>query len=142
MPAEFNKLGIAFQYPENWQLDEEDAVAGRPSVTVYSPGGAFWTVSIDRGAPEPIELATAAVEAMRQEYKEVEVEEARQTIAGRAMVGFDLNFYYLDLTNSASVRCFSAEGTTYMFFYQAEDRELEEIGRVFLAMTTSVLRNL
>ena len=26
MPARFDKLGISFQYPENWTLDDTDAV--------------------------------------------------------------------------------------------------------------------
>ena len=34
MPEKYEKLGISFQYPDNWTLDEEDALAGRNSVTV------------------------------------------------------------------------------------------------------------
>ena len=142
MPAEFRKMGIAFQYPENWTLDEDDALAGRKSVTVYSPGGAFWTVSAYPLSTDPQKLAHEAVKVMKQEYPEVEVEAARETIAGRETVGFDLNFYYLDLTNTATVRCFRTERATYAFFCQAEDREFTEIQRVFLAMATSFLGNL
>ena len=60
MPATFEKLGISFQYPENWTLDEQDALAGRKSVTVYSPGGAFWTVAVHSKAADPAELARDA----------------------------------------------------------------------------------
>lgn len=141
MPAEFNKLGLSFQYPENWQLDHEDAASGQ-SVTVYSPGGAFWSVSIDPHASDPIKLARAAVGAMQEEYSELEVTEVCETIAGVEMTGFDLNFYYLDLTSTAAVRCFRTERATYTIFYQSEDREFEQIEKVFRAMSTSVLRNL
>lgn len=139
MPAVFEKLGISFQYPDNWSLDEEDALAGRNSVTVYSPGGGFWSVSIHPHWADPAQLASAAVDAMREEYRELEVEETREEVAGRQMVGFDLSFYYLDLTNTARVRCLGGEQAAYSIFCQAEDREFRQIQMVFQAMTTSLL---
>ena len=51
MPAQFDSLGISFQYPENWTLDDSDALLGRKSITVYSPGGAFWAVVIIPARP-------------------------------------------------------------------------------------------
>jgi len=142
MPAEFHKLGISFQYPENWTLDEEDALAGRRSVTIFSPGGGFWSVSIHPHRTEPGELAKAAVEAMQDEYKELEVEEIKETMAGRQTVGYDLNFYYLDLTNTAKVRCLQTDKATYSIFCQAEDREFDQLQMVFRAITKSFLDHL
>ena len=142
MPARFEKLGISFQYPDNWTLDEEDALAGRKSVTVYSPGGAFWSVTVHPPSADPARLATAAVDAMRQEYAEIETEEIREAWAGREMIGYDLNFYCLDLTNTAQVRCLRTERTTYTIFCQAEDREYQQVQTVFQAITTSLLSGL
>jgi hypothetical protein len=139
MPLVFKKLGISFQYPDNWSLDEQDAMAGRKSVTVYSPGGAFWSVSVHPPTADPGQLARAAVDAMRAEYPEIEAENASDTIAGRAMTGFDLCFYYLDLTSTASVRCLRTDRATYVVFSQAEDREFRQLELVFRAMTTSLL---
>ena len=39
MPATFNKLGLRFTYPENWTIDESEALEGAAAVTVFSPGG-------------------------------------------------------------------------------------------------------
>ena len=142
MTAMFNKLGISFQYPENWTLDEADALAGDRSVTVYSPGGAIWSVTIDRRATDPLKLAKTAVKAMREEYEGLESEAAKETIEGHEMVGYDLSFFYLDLTNTASVRCMRTELGTCTVFCEAEDREFERIRAVLLAMTTSLLRGL
>jgi hypothetical protein len=142
MPLVFEKLGISFQYPDNWSLDEVDAMAGRKSVTVYSPGGGFWSVSIHPPAADPGKLARGAVDAMRAEYPEIEVESARDTIAGRATTGFDLSFYYLDLTSTASVRCLRTDRATYVVFSQAEDREFKQLELVFRAMTTSLLSSI
>lgn len=142
MPAEFKKLGISFQYPDNWALDEEDALAGRKSVTVCSPGGAFWSVSVHPRSTDPARLAKAAVDTMKAEYDELEAEETQETIAGRQMIGYDLNFYCVDLTSTASVRCIRTDRATYIVFCQAEDREYDKVHAVFLAMTTSFVNNL
>jgi hypothetical protein len=142
VPVRFQKLGISFQYPDNWTLDEEDALAGYRSVTVYSPGGAFWTVAMHPPSVDPTRLAEAAVDAMKQEYEELEAEETREALAGREMIGFDLNFFYLDLTNTARIRCLRTERTTYTIFCQAEDREFDDVQMVFQAMTASLLTGL
>lgn len=142
MPARFAKLGISFQYPDNWTLDEEDALAGRQSVTVYSPGGAFWSVAVHPRSADPARLAQGAFDAMRQEYEELDAEESREVIAGHQTVGYDLNFFALDLTNTAQVRCLQTDRATYSIFCQAEDREFAEIERVFQAITASLLSGL
>jgi len=142
MPAHFDKLGIAFQYPDNWSLDEQDALAGKSSVTVCSPGGAFWSVSRHPRNADPLQLAKAAVEAVEDDYHEVEVDEARETMAEHVMVGFDMQFFYLDLLNTAQVRCIQTDSATYSVFCQAEDREFDRIEAVFRAMTISFLHGL
>lgn len=140
MPARFDKLGVSFQYPDNWTLDDSDARLGRQSVTVYSPGGGFWSVAIHSGSAEPAELAAAVVEAMRKEYGWLEAEETHETVAGHDLLGYDLAFYCLDLTSTAQVRSLRTAQTTYTIFCQAEDREFEQLQMVFQAMTVSLLR--
>lgn len=142
MPAKFDSLGISFQYPDNWTLDDSDALLGRKSVTVFSPGGAFWSVTIHSELAEPAKLAAAVIEAMRQEYQGLEAQEAHETMAGRDLTGYDLAFYCLDLTNTARVRSFRAGHSAYTVFCQAEDREFEQVQRVFQAMTTTLLAGL
>lgn len=142
MPAQFNSLGISFQYPDNWTLDDSDALLGRKSVTVFSPGGAFWSVAIQPGEADPGKLAEAVVDALRPEYESVEAEEISETIAGHELVGYDLAFYCLDLTNTAQVRSFQVAHFTYTIYCQAEDREYEQVKRVFQAMTITLLNSL
>ena len=139
MPAKFEKLGISFQYPDNWTLDEEEAASGNRSVTVYSPGGAFWSVALHPRGADPTKLAKAAVDAMTEEYKELDVEGARETLAGHLMVGYDLSFYYLDLINTARIRCVKTAEGACSVFCQGEDREFDQIEPVFRAMTASLL---
>ena len=79
---------------------------------------------------------------MEDEYKELETEPVRQTIAEQKMIGYEISFYYLDLINTASILCFRGTGASYAVFWQAEDRDLKLIQDVFLAITTSLVGNL
>ena len=142
MPARFDKLGISFLYPENWTLDDSDALLGRKSVTLYSPGGGFWTVAIHSGSADPTKLATAVLDAMKKEYPGLEIDEAFEQIAGHDLIGYDLAFYYLDLVNTASIRSLRVGQTSYTIFCQAEDREFDQFRMVFQAMTTSLVSGL
>ena len=38
MPSTYDKLGIRFQFPDNWSLDENEARDSGNAVSVYSPG--------------------------------------------------------------------------------------------------------
>jgi hypothetical protein len=139
MPAVFHKLGLSFTYPENWSLDEGEALEGNRSVAVYSPGGSFWSVSIHPGDTRPPDLVKAAVKALRETYDELDAEEVEDSMAGRRLVGADVNFYCLDLTNTAVIRSFAAGDAVYLVLSQADDREFSRIEDVFKAMTLSLL---
>jgi hypothetical protein len=139
MPAVFDKLGIRFQYPENWTLETDSTTPGRQSVSVYSPGGGYWSVMAHPANSDPAELATAALDIMKAEYDELDSESAQEEIGGVQLTGFDLNFYCLDLINSARIRVFSTQRANYLVICQAEDREFERLSPVFQAMTTSLI---
>ncbi len=133
----FDRFGLAFDYPDGWAVDTGDAGGRYATVTVYAPGGGFWSVSGHAPGGDARELSAAAVAEMRQEYRDLDVEEATDHVGGRDLPGFDLNFYCLDLTNTAQVRTLQTDDAVYLFFCQAEDREWEEIAPVFAAMTMS-----
>jgi hypothetical protein len=138
MPSRYAKLGIHFQFPENWTLDESDALKGDESVSVYSPGGAFWSIIRHPHTTSPADLVEAAMQAMRQEYDELDAEAIEETVAGHDLIGYDLNFYCLDMTNTALVRSFQTPKATYLILCQADDREFLEIEGVFRAITLSL----
>jgi hypothetical protein len=142
MPAHCEQFGLRFQYPENWALDEADARTGCESATVVSPGGAFWSVSRHPASTDPHELARTALQAMRQEYESLESEAVDEPMAGLDTVGYDLNFYCLDLTNTAKVRCLRVGDAVYTIFFQAEDREFDALQQVFAAISWSLLEGL
>ncbi len=135
----YDKLGIQFQYPSNWRLDESDALDGYRTVSVYSPGGAFWTVTIHSPDVQPQDLARHALATMKQEYDELDGEAVEEQVAGRQIVGYDINFYCLDLTNTSHVRSFSTPQAAYLLWCQADDREFVRVEEVLRAITFSFL---
>jgi hypothetical protein len=139
----FESWGLRFDYPDNWSLDEQEALAGNRSVTVYSPsGGAFWSISVHPRSADPVSMTKAATEAMKEEYDSLEAEWVEEQMANHQIVGYDLSFYCLDLTSSAVVRGIKTPHATYLVFWQAEDRDFARLADVFRAMTVSLLRHL
>ena len=139
MAAVFDKLGIRFLYPENWTLDESGALAGERSVSVHSPGGAFWSIVVHDRQTDPAKLAAAALQTLKAEYEDCEAEPVHEQIGQQTIDGYDLNFFYLDFTNTALVRGFRTPNASCLVLCQAEDREMEKVGPVFRAITTSLL---
>ncbi len=139
MAAVYDKLGIRFLYPENWTLDESAAVAGEQSVSVYSPGGAFWSIALHDPQTDPAELVATALQTLKAEYADCEAEPVHEQIAQQSIDGYDLNFFYLDLTSTALVRGFRTPAASCLLLCQAEDKEMERVGPVFRAITTSLL---
>ena len=138
----FNRLGLAFDYPDNWSVDTDDGADRYAAVTVCTPEGGFWSVSGHAPGGAATTLAQAVVRQMRKEYQDLDSEPARDDVAGRSLEGFDLNFYCLDLTNTAQVRTLETPTAIYLLLAQAEDREWERVAPVFAAITASFVAGL
>ena len=138
----FNRFGLAFDYPENWFVDTQDAADRYATVTVYSPEGGFWSVSGHARGGDPAELSLAVLRAMQKEYQDLDSEPAGEEVAGHTLTGLNINFYCLDLTNTAEVRTVESPGAVYLLICQAEDREWERVSGVFAAMTASFVAQL
>ena len=61
MPAVYEKLGVRFLYPENWQITDEELDGWPQSVSVQSPGSAFWSLHVYSSeiAPEAASLSSS-----------------------------------------------------------------------------------
>ena len=139
MASEYINHGIRFEYPENWEIEENETDLECRTVSLYSPSGAFWSLSTHPRSADPHQLLEAVTEAMQSEYQQVEVEEVTETITDHTLLGRDINFFCLDLTNTACVRCLRGDQATYTIFYQAEDHDFDKNAPFFLAVTTSFL---
>lgn len=143
MSAIFQQDGVRFAYPENWTLEnppdnEAQSEEAQLQVTVSSPGAAFWSLTRYSGLRDLRELADQGLQAMQSEYPALESDPADEVYDGTPIVGYDMNFYCLDLTNSAQIRVFHQGASTLILLSQAEDREFEHVEAVFRAMTVSL----
>jgi hypothetical protein len=137
MPAQFQQDGIRFLYPENWELDRQDNDAGW-TVSVQSPGTAFFLISYDAERPEADLMADTALEALRSEYPSLESDAAVESLAGQPAVGHDVQFFSLDLTNTCWLRSFYTGSGTVLVMWQANDLELDRMGPVLRAICASI----
>lgn len=113
--------GVRFAYPADWELAESDE-GEAATIEVQAPGGlAFALVRADETAPDPADVADEVLEAMREEYPDLDVAPALETIAGHHATGYDVEFFSLDITNSATIRCFRTAERTVLVFGQWSD---------------------
>lgn len=142
MPAEYDKFGARFQYPENWTIAEEDTDGWPKSLTLQSPKTGFWSVTAYDSPVDPGELLDEALNTMRQEYDNIESTAFTAAIGEIETTGYDLEFYCLDFVVRAGLRVFERHGRTWLVLFQGEDREFQQIDLVFQAITFSLVQNL
>jgi hypothetical protein len=140
MTAEYHQHGVQFLYPDNWQLVSDDQRGWPRSVSVHSPQGAFWAVTLDQDSAEG--LLERMVELMQREYEGAECEPISRSVGRWMFSGVELHFYCLDLLVTAQLlRC--AELTQpAVLLLQGEDRDFDRLVQVFDAITLSFLQHL
>ncbi len=140
MVGTFERRGVRFQYPDNWKLSDDASAADALTITLQSPGSAFWVLQVFNIDDGPEQLVAEVLESMRREYEGLEATPIKETIQDVDAIGYNMQFYCLDLLIDSHVRSFVFDHRTYLMLYQAEDREFAEVAPVFLAMATSLLR--
>ncbi len=110
--------GVRFEYPSDWELEvaEEGSEA---TIAIQEPGGlAFTLVTTDKSCPDPEDVAAAALEAMREEYPDLDAELTLETLGEHDTTGYDVEFFALDIANAATIRCFHTPRRTVLIFGQ------------------------
>ena len=121
MRETYDDHGLRFEYPSNWELEVTD---GGPvmTVAVQDPGGlGFALITTDESCPDPADVADAALEAMREEYPDLDAVPAMETINDHCATGHDVEFFAMDMTNAARIRCFRTPQRTVLAFGQWSD---------------------
>jgi hypothetical protein len=137
MSKHFREDGISFRYPENWKLEREEGEGGW-TVLLQSPGTAFLTLTCETGMPSREEVAEATLEALRADYPGLEATPRVDTLAGQMAVGYDIEFFSLDLTNTCWTRSLDSAAGTLLVLCQVNDLELEQYGPVLRAICASL----
>jgi hypothetical protein len=117
----FEEHGVRFEYPSEWAVEVTDE-GDVTTVDVQDPGGvAFLLVRIDESCPDPTEVAELALEAMREDYPELDAVPIVETLDGHLATGYDVEFFSLDIANAACIRCFHTPRRTVLVFGQWSD---------------------
>jgi hypothetical protein len=133
----FEKNGIRFRYPDFWTSEIEDSDAGW-TASLASPATAFIVLSLHLEEDDPSRLADTALAAMRESYLDLEADPVMETIAGQPAIGFDVNFFTLDLTNTCWIRSLQVPEGCLLILSQCTDGEIETNGAVLKAIQTSL----
>jgi hypothetical protein len=117
----YDDRGIRFKYPSRWQMEVTDN-GPVTTVAVQDPGGlGFALITTDESCPDPADVADAALDAMREEYPDLDATPAMETINDHCATGHDVEFFAMDMTNAASIRCFRSPRRTVLAFGQWSD---------------------
>ena len=137
--AKYDREGISFQYPENWQL-EEDPPRGLPrTISVTSQEGAFWSVAVYDASADTESLRREYIQTLQQEYEGVELDLLSVQIGDLELPATDFQFYCLDfLVHSRLISCRHGE-QQLLISWQAEDRDFDRLEQVFMAITLTAL---
>ena len=142
MPVEYRANGISFAYPENWYLEETEMGGEEWTIHLSSPGGAFWMVTISPAKTLPESLAKKALDALMSEYDRVDHTPVERIIGKYKLVGYEMDFIYFDLVNTALILSFSTADRTFAIYWQSDDRQLDICEDVFEAITFTLLDRL
>ncbi len=129
---------VRFEYPSDWdlQVTEDGPVT---TIGLDHPGGiAFLIVRTDPSCPDPEEVADAVLEAMRDEYPELDSTPAEEMLEEYCATGYDAEFVSLDFSNSASVRCFRSLRRTVLVFGQWSDLVDDDMADLVVSVLRSI----
>ena len=140
MTGKYERSGVRFLYPENWEVAQDQSDKETRSVLVQAPSGAFWSVDLCIQAMNDHDLAEQVLDTMKQEYTDLESEAVTDQIGGQAATGYNMQFYCMDLVVTARVRAVRTSVGTLVLFYQAEDREFGQLEPVFRAISESMFQ--
>src|SRR3954465_11515674 len=113
MSDTFQRDGVRFQYPPDWQLETESETDSW-TASLQGPGTAFLVVSYCPGIEDPGELVDAAVEGLQADYPALAAPPGRAAPApggppgGQPALGADVSFVHFDLTNTCWIRAVPA----------------------------------
>ena len=144
---EYDDLGVRFIYPTNWIVQTETWDKGTYGISVDSPEGSFWSVAIFPKDADLDEAAKNILSQLHAEYDEIEENEIERVVADCVLDGYEINFFYLDLTSTAQALKFEDGERGYVVFWQTCDRLAitgESLSRVdvFDVMTHTLVCNL
>ena len=141
MTAKYDRDGITFQYPENWSLGEDPRTGIPRTISVTSAQGAFWSATLYLTDQPLTQLQHQYVEALEEEYEEVEIDDVEFKLGDEEILATDFQFYCLDFLVHSRLIVTQIGRLHVLISWQAEDRDFDQLEAVFMAITFSVLQS-
>ena len=133
----YDRHGITFQYPADWEVTEQEE-GDECLITVSGPGTSFWSVGLFRDRPSPDLVLETALAAFKDEYPDLDAYVTDDELLSQPTLGYDIEFFCLELVNTARLRTFLAREFTVLVLSQADDTELEISDPLFAEMSGSL----
>jgi hypothetical protein len=134
----YDDHGVRFEYPSEWAVEVTDN-APLTTVNLEHPDGvAFLIVTTDQSCPDPGEVADTILDTLRDEYPELEDDPFEEVVYDRLISGHDVQFFALDLPNTARIRCFRTLNRTITIYGQWADLVETEVSDLAESIIRSV----
>ncbi len=157
MPAVYEGHGLRFQYPETWDLEDQETPDGW-SLSVTSENTAYLqmvgqpmpeidmdeAISAELGShpsedPLLLGMLVAAIEALREDYPELETEAVEEAkIGGMVSLMQQVHFISFDLSVTCTMYCVRTPTQIVLILCQASDLEEDEAEPQFVSMMKSL----
>lgn len=135
-----NGRGIAYSYPEGWELTQQTK-DGFSQVSLEEPGGALLSLTIYGTDMEPRQLSAALRETMTKQFAGVTATPLTGTVGAFAAEGYALTFSYMGVPMSGSILSFRSGELAYTLYTQAADADLGQVQPGFdLVKTTFAVK--
>ena len=149
MPALYEKMGLKFQYPENWKLTEPTDNDLPQQISLETPNGGWWSISLFPREHDSAAMIADAKKGLQAQYPEAEFADIKNEFAGLlkpdspvdsdAAPSVEANFFCLDFLVTSTLHVVLTERYKMLIWFQAESREFEQLKDVFRAITISML---
>lgn len=130
---------IEFAYPDNWELQPPEAEQLPQEISVESPDGCLWMVSIFSATRDPNSLLDEVVKSLSESYQDFEYAAVESTIDPAPLICVQADFFCLDFLVTAKIQIFVKPPFVFVVLQQAESRLYDRTVAVFDAMTVSLL---
>lgn len=143
MTATYDKHGLHFLYPENWRLSDEGWPEFPCSISLESPdGNAFWSVHVYHLHSDPDEILNNTIQTLKETYPDLEISKCPPDFDCPVDSAIELMFYCLDFLIRTRLQVITTTQYRVLFWYQAEDRQFDQLELVFRAISTSLITSI
>lgn len=137
MIQKFERSGVSLQFPANWEM-EDDADGDDWVLTLQTPGSGMLMATYRDDGPEPAEMADEAIEALREDYDQLDTEIKVEALAGTTALGYDIDFLTLVTAVTAKIRALETPEGTLLLFWQVAEKDRDTYESLLNAVFNSV----